>query len=323
MFKLVRPITIDEVAAYHQAGVVLLRGLLDLEAVNFLRRNIDEAIRTLGNSPSGYDLSELTRAYEASNDSLLASRSDGQHNVASIVDYMRAVGKPLLFDNVAPEQKGRFLLDTGLATRLRALRSFVIRGAAVEVAAALLQSEIVRFFDDQLFVKEPGTRERTAFHQDATYFDADGDQCCVLWIPTDPATQETGALQYLRGSHRSGKSYQPNVFVSQTPMPGAEGDLLPDIEGNPDAFDLVQFDAEPGDIIVHHYKTVHGASGNTSKYQVRRALAVRYTGDDIRFKKRPWTPARPHLNHNLQDGDELDAADFPVVWRRHRSKTAA
>ena len=65
MSKLVRSITKDEIAAYRIAGVVLLRGILDLGAVNTLRRCIDQAIRTMGNSPSGYDLSALTKAVEA------------------------------------------------------------------------------------------------------------------------------------------------------------------------------------------------------------------------------------------------------------------
>lgn len=322
MFTLQRTITADEIAAYHNAGVVCLRSVLDLATVNFLRQNIDEAIRTLGNSPSGYDLSELTHAYEAANSEVITARSSGQHNVAAVVEHMRASGKPLLFDEVSSEKRGRFLLDTGVASRIRALRGFVLRGAAVEIASALLGSDTVRFFGDQIFVKEPGTRERTAFHQDATYFPIDGDLCCVLWIPVDPATLETGAMRYVRGSHRDGTLYSPNVFVSQTALPGSDGVPVPDIDANAEQFDLVHFDAEPGDIVVHHYRTIHGAGGNTSRYQVRRALSVRYTGDDIRFKNRPWTPAQPHHSHSLNDGDPLDASDFPVVWRAKRRHAA-
>lgn len=322
MFALQRSITADEIAAYKNAGVVCLRGVLDLDTVNFLRKNIDEAVNTLGNSPSGYDLTELTHAYEGADDATVAARSSGQHNVSAVVEHMRASGKPLLFDQVPDDKKGRFLLDTGVASRIRALRTFILRGAAADIAGALLESEAVRFFGDQIFVKEPGTRERTAFHQDATYFPIDGDQCCVLWIPVDPATQETGAMRYLRGSHSDGTLYSPNVFVSQTALPGSEGAPVPDIEADPQAFDLVHFDAEPGDIIVHHYRTIHGAGGNVSRYQVRRALSVRYTGDDIRFKNRPWTPAQPHHTHSLKDGDPLEANDFPVVWRARRDRAA-
>jgi hypothetical protein len=322
MSKLARPITQDEIAAYNVAGVVLLRGILDLAAVNTLRRCIDEAVASIHDSPMGYDLSAITRAAEQHDETALDDDSHGQHNVSGIMDYIRASGKQFLFDDTH-EKKGSFLLDTGISAKQRAFRRFVLDGAGPEIAAGLLQSERINFFGDQVFVKEPGTRERTAFHQDATYFEIEGDQCCVLWIPVDPVTLESGTMQYVRGSHRDGKLYAPNVFVAQTPLPGAQGELLPDIEGNPGAFDIVHFDVEPGDLIVHHYRTVHGTGGNNSRYQVRRAASIRYCGDDIRFCTRPWTPKQLHHTQRLNDGDPLSGPDFPVVWRNRSDKQAA
>jgi hypothetical protein len=322
MSKLARPITKDEVAAYHVAGVVLLRGILDLSTVNALRRCIDDAVETINESPAGYDLSQLTRAAECGDQQLLQEQSHGQHNVAGIVEYIKMSGKPFLFDG-AERSEGSFLLDTGIAARQRAFRRFTQSGPGPEIAAALLGSDRVNFFGDQIFVKEPGTRERTAFHQDATYFEIEGDQCCVAWIPVDPVTRETGAMMYVRGSHRDGKLYQPNVFVSQTPLPGAQGEPLPDIEGHMGDYDLVHFDVEPGDVIVHHYRTIHGAGGNLSRYQVRRAASLRYCGDDIRFETRPWAPKQLHHTQRLNDGDPLSGPDFPLVWTRRHQQEAA
>lgn len=324
MSKLARPITPDEVAAYDISGVVLLRGILDLQTVNGLRRSIDDVARTLGDSPMGYDLSAITKAGEAADLEALDAESEGQHDVSSIMEHIKSTGKEFLFDKSDQTSKeGSFLLDTGIASRLKPFRRFATSGPASEIAAGLLDSNQVNFFGDQVFIKEPGTRERTAFHQDATYFEIDGDQCCVLWIPVDPVTLENGAMMYVRGSHRDGTLYQPNVFVSQAPLPGAEGEPLPDIEGNLDDYDIVHFDVEPGDVIVHHYRTVHGTGGNTSRYQVRRAASLRYCGDDIHYCKRPWAPKQLHHTHQLKDGDPLSGPDFPVVWTRRTEKEAA
>ncbi len=322
MTKLARPITEDEVAAYRHAGVVLLRGIFDLSVVNSLRRCIDEAVRTLRDSPSGYDLSLLTRAIENYDSNTLQAHSEGQHDVAAIAEHILSTGKPFLYDS-SESATGSFLLDTGIAARLREFRRFALNGAAPEIAGNLLGGEQVNFFGDQIFVKEPQTRERTAFHQDATYFEIEGDQCCVLWMPVDPVPLENGAMMYVRGSHRTGKLYQPNVFVSQAPLPGAQGEMLPDIEGHMDDYDLVHFEVEPGDVIVHHYRTVHGAGGNSSRYQVRRAASIRYCGDDIRFRTRPWAPRQLHHTQKLSDGDRLGPPDFPVVWRRRQDQKAA
>jgi ectoine hydroxylase-related dioxygenase (phytanoyl-CoA dioxygenase family) len=144
----------------------------------------------------------------------------------------------------------------------------------------------------------------------------------VLWIPVDPVTLESGTMLYVRGSHRDGKLYQPNVFIAQTPLPGAEGDPLPDIEGHMDDYDIIHFDVEPGDVIVHHYRTIHGAGGNHSRYQVRRAASLRYCGDDIRFQTRPWAPRQLHHTTRLNEGDHLSGPDFPVVWSRDAQKAA-
>jgi ectoine hydroxylase-related dioxygenase (phytanoyl-CoA dioxygenase family) len=144
-----------------------------------------------------------------------------------------------------------------------------------------------------------------------------------LWIPVDPVTLETGTMQYVRGSHQDGTLYQPNVFVAQTPLPGAQGEPMPDIEGHMSDYDIVHFDVEPGDVIVHHYRTLHGTGGNLSRYQVRRAASLRYCGDDIRFQTRPWTPRQLHHTTRLNDGDPLGGPDFPVVWRRRQDQEAA
>jgi ectoine hydroxylase-related dioxygenase (phytanoyl-CoA dioxygenase family) len=128
---------------------------------------------------------------------------------------------------------------------------------------------------------------------------------------------------YLRGSHRGRALYRPNVLVSQAPLPGAQGEPLPDVEGHMDDHDVVHFDVEPGDIIVHHYRIVHGAGGNASRYQVNRAVSMRYCGDDVRFHARPWVPRQPHRTLHLNDGDRLAPPDFPIVWRRRQQQEAA
>ena len=127
MSALARPVTKDEVAAYNINGVVLLRGILDLATVNSLRRNIDEAVRTMADSPAGYNLSQLTSAIEAYDQSTLKQKSDGQYDVSAIADHILSTGKPFLKDEKAGG-KGSFLLDTGIAERVRDFKRFTLRG---------------------------------------------------------------------------------------------------------------------------------------------------------------------------------------------------
>lgn len=319
--ELVRPITPDEIAAYNNVGVVHLKGILDLQFVNKLRRHLDSTVQTLDQSPAGYNFSQLVAAAQNGDFDELASHDGGQHEVAALAKYIEAMGDRYLQDEASG--KGHFYVDTGTVARNRDYKLMLQRGILPKIAAAFLDSEKVNFFGEQVFVKEPGTKERTAFHQDASFFEVEGDQCCVMWIAVDPTNHETGTMQYIRGTHQDGKSYKANTFVSQTALPGSEGEELPDIEANPDQYDIISFDTEPGDIIIHNYKTVHGAGGNRSRYQPRRACSVRYAGDDMRFKSRPGAPAQLHHEKRLKDGEPLSGPDFPVVWRKPKIKDAA
>jgi hypothetical protein len=91
-------------------------------------------------------------------------------------------------------------------------------------------------------------------------------------------------------------------------FPGADGEVLPDIDRHEEQYDIISYELEPGDMLVH------GSAGNTTLRQTRRAASLRYCGDDIRFKFRPYAPAQAHFHHQLKDGDPLDCAQFPVVW---------
>ncbi len=320
--KLARAITPDEINAYHMAGVVLLRGVLDLQTVNLLRSCIDDGLKSLNASASAYDLTGIMNAYAVHDDASLAQADGGQHDISGLVEYVRQSGKQPLVDAL-DAAKGSFFVDTALASRHDRFRRLIMAGPFAEIAGALLGSNEVRYYHDQLFVKEPQTRERTAYHQDATYLNVEGDDCCVLWVPADPVTLENGALQYVRGSHRDGRLYAPNVFVTQTVLPGSVGEPVPDIEGHPEDFDIVHFDTQPGDVLVHHYRTLHGAGGNLHRYQPRRAASIRYTGDDIRSKTRPGAPLQPQLKGEAREGCPLNDLDHPVVFRRRAASSEA
>ena len=60
-------------------------------------------------------------------------------------------------------------------------------------------------------------------------------------------------------------------------------------------------------------RTVHGSTGNASKRD-RRAFALRYAGDDVRYLEREGAPPDSQKSPALKDGDLLDSAEFPLIW---------
>ncbi len=181
------------------------------------------------------------------------------------------------------------------------------------LVAALLSSDKLNLYEDSVLVKEPGAIEKTAFHQDMSYFHVEGYQVCTTWVPLDPVRAETGAVRFIPGSHRWKKKYRPNFFTSDLLMPDTEGEAVPDFHKSERSSEAVSFDMAPGDITVHHARTIHGAGGNVSRATRRRAISVRYCGDDARFHLRKGVPPKPH-HALMREGDVLDHLDCPVVW---------
>ena len=82
--------------------------------------------------------------------------------------------------------------------------------------------------------------------------------------PVYPVAQVNGGLQFIKGSHRWGKRYRPNHFVTDLPMDGTDGEVVPDFHADRRDRVILQFDMQPGDLTVHHCRTLHGAPANAS-----------------------------------------------------------
>ncbi len=209
------------------------------------------------------------------------------------------------------ESGGRFFGDLDIARRHEGFRKFVQDSPAAEIAGRIMRSAKVNFFYDQLLVKEPGTGERTPWHQDQPYWAVSGKQICSIWLPFDPIPEET-CVEYLAGSH-NWPEFSPYHFNDGSPYEGTGLPALPDIEAERDRHRILRFALEPGDCLVFQAMIVHGAPGNRQA-QRRRALATRWTGDDARYCIRPGEMAIPTRDPGLEHGDLMDCADFPVVW---------
>ncbi len=177
-------------------------------------------------------------------------------------------------------------------------RDFVFNSPAASIAAQLMRSKSVRFYFDQIFNKEPGLDEPSPWHNDQPFYPIKGQQVCSVWLALDDITKESSGLQYVAGSHR----------WEQLP----EGDF-PEIDTSSDQYEILTWNMQPGDCLVHGGFTVHGANGNTTLDTRRRALATRWIGDDIVYRVRE--KAREELQvPNLATGDAIPAGEqFPEV----------
>lgn len=215
----------------------------------------------------------------------------------------------------ADGEAGRFFGDMFMHRRDPDFRAAFFDTSCAALAGEAMGSAEVRLLYDQIFAKAPGTPRATPWHQDGPYWPLSGDMLCTVYLALDPITQASGAVSYVRASHR-GCAFRPAPFRA-----GAEeatryvGSELPALDA-PDPATLISFDLEPGDAVVFHAHLVHGAGGNATD-RPRRTLALRFAGEDVRWRTGISTFRRLR-KANLADGAALSERNdlFPALWRR-------
>jgi len=212
-------------------------------------------------------------------------------------------------------EPGFFFGDQDMWWRDEAFRRFLFESPAAPLAAAIMGSSTVNFFFDQVIVKEPGTVQRTPWHQDLPYWAVRGSQICAIWLALDEVAA-SNSVEYVIGSHRWGTEFSPRHFADGSLYAGTGLPPLPDIDADRDRYPIRSWDMEPGDCLVFHALLVHGAPGNSSLAHRRRAVSTRWCGDDARYFVRPGEVAVPSKDPGLADGAPLTCELFPQVWPR-------
>lgn len=206
--------------------------------------------------------------------------------------------------------------------------AFVFQSPAASVAQALMGSRSVRFYFDHLFVKEAGAQTPTPWHHDQPYWPVRGDQIASIWVTLDPVSLDTSGLEYVKGSHRWGRRYEPARFGERSDHPMLARDEanepIPDFDSNRSSYEFLSWDMQPGDCLVHHSLAIHGARGNRSTTTPRRALSTRWLGDDVVY----WPSDDPNTYGplaipELKRGERLPPGRYPEVARATEGSAAS
>jgi len=129
----------------------------------------------------------------------------------------------------------------------------------VDAMEQLLKDEVYHYHS-KMMLKEPQVGGAWEWHQDYGYWYQNG---CLLpdmasgLIAVDRATRENGCLQLLAGSHKMGR-VEHGRFGEQT---GADPER---VEAAKQRYEMVYFEAEPGDVLFFHANVLHASAANTS-----------------------------------------------------------
>jgi ectoine hydroxylase-related dioxygenase (phytanoyl-CoA dioxygenase family) len=158
-----RPLSSEELSAFHRDGFLAGVPVLDDHQVELLRSELEPLL-------------------------------DPEHHGARLFHERHS--------NESSEP-GRVLFHALGAWRISSAFHDLLWNPAVLVPASQILGGKVRFWHDQLFVKPPQVGGVVAWHQDYSYWtrtEPMGHLTC--WIPLDDVDEENGCPQYVPGSHR-------------------------------------------------------------------------------------------------------------------------
>ncbi len=191
-------------------------------------------------------------------------------------------------------------------------KNFIFNSGISNIAKELMQTKKVNLFHEHVLVKEIGSKKRTPWHQDQSYYCVNGKDNCSFWIPLDEVSKNSSP-EFVIGSNKWNKKFLPTKFFGNAyEQKDREFQHIPNIEKNRKNYDIKNWKMNIGDAVAFNFSTVHGAPENKSNNR-RRAFSVRFTGDDATYVKRKGEMSPPFPKIKLKTGQTLDSKTFPVL----------
>lgn len=160
--------------------------------------------------------------------------------------------------------------------------------ATLPVVLDLVEAMIgpdVLLYNVTYIIKEPGTEQFVAWHQDLTYWGlADHDAQVSMWLALAPATVASGCMSMIPGSHRRGRITHAEDRSDANLL--LRGQRIEPV----DADNAVAYPLAPGEASFHHGWTIHASGPNTSTDR-RIGLNVQYLA--------------PHNHHDNPDATAI------------------
>ncbi|MEM7296430.1 MAG: phytanoyl-CoA dioxygenase family protein [Pseudomonadota bacterium] len=200
---------------------------------------------------------------------------------------------------------------------------FVRHSSCAPLAAGLLEAPSVNLVTDNWFLREAGSSSRAPFHQDLAYFDFEGTMC-VLWLPLEPVSRDN-AIAFVKGSHLWDKLFMRVRFadgharMEPQSVAGRTYHPPPDVNADPDAYELLRWDLELGDCIFFDMGTLHGGLSSATPTETVRRFTLRMTAPDgmIRYRGDRAKDERALFEERgYREGDRLEGSMFPQLWPR-------
>ena len=135
----------------------------------------------------------------------------------------------------------------------------IIRNPAVLDAVEAVMGPDIMVYECSYLIKEPNSVKRVSWHQDLTYWGLDTDEILTAWIALSPATEESGCMRMIPGSHRIGVQKHEDLREEDNIL--ARGQTIQNVDEDT----AVSLPLRPGEMSLHHGWTMHASHPNVTE----------------------------------------------------------
>lgn len=157
----------------------------------------------------------------------------------------------------------------------------------------------VQLFHDHIISKPAHHSSTIPWHQDYPFWPVDQPNAVSCWLALDDATEETGSMYFMPGTHREGE--KPPVDFLNTPWTWGKRET-----------EKVSTSLKAGDCVFHHCLTWHTSPPNRST-DPRRAFIMIMMDGACRWAPdhSDWHPMNDYVS--VQPGEHFNADQFPIL----------
>ena len=214
----------------------------------------------------------------------------------------------------AERQQGQLHYLAKVHTLFRSPYELATHPAALDIVEQLIGPDIL-LFNVTYIIKEAGAASHVSWHQDLTYWGLSDDDQVSMWLALSPATEETGCMKMLPGSHKDGRQAHSATEDKNNVL--LQGQTVTGI----DESKAISCPLAPGEASFHHGWTLHASMPNQGNDR-RIGLNIQYIAPNVRQTKHNRDTAiivrgKDKYNHFASDTPAVD--DFhPDAVKRHR-----
>jgi len=277
-------LTEDMVAAYHDAGVIVLNGFVAKEECARLRQRALELV-------DEFDPTTVRSIFSTTKQTQL----DDSYFIDS-GDKIRFFLEDDAFDEEGGlrQEKEHSLNKMGHAMHdLDAVFDAFSRTTKVAAAAQAIGFDDPAILQSMYIFKPPNIGGEVVCHQDSTYIYTEPESCVGFWFALEDATLENGCMQFIPGAHklplkkrnyRKGDGKLITEVLDDTPWPEER---------------KVAAEAEAGTLVIFDGRAPHLSAANRSS-KSRHAYTLHVIDRNSRYPAENW----------LQRGDDLPLRGF-------------